>query len=113
VSVMVEESTRQETASASEGAEFAPWMLVMRQLDRMDRRMDHLDARVDQLAIRIDQVNARIDRLDEKFSARMDQLSDRMDRLDDKLSSVKLWAIGMVVAVIVGFGGTIVALVTR
>lgn len=113
MNVVAEETTRQETAATGEGAEFAPWMLVLRQLDRMDRRMDHLDGRIDQLSTRIDQVNARIDRLDEKFSARMDQLSGQIDQLDDKLGGIKFWAIGVVITVAVGFGGTIVALLIR
>ncbi|MGI9951298.1 hypothetical protein V3F56_02960 [Moorellaceae bacterium AZ2] len=59
----------------------------------------------------------RIDRLDEKLSARMDgldqKLSARIDKVEGKLENVRLWAIGAVITLIVGFAGIIITLLQK
>ncbi|MEW5761871.1 MAG: hypothetical protein AB1776_01560 [Bacillota bacterium] len=68
-----------------------------------------------------DKTSGEIKALDEKLSGEIKALDDKTSgeikdverRLSDKLESLKFWTVGLVVAVVVGFAGTIVALLAR
>lgn len=92
---MPEEAIR-ETAATGEpprGLASPEFFFLLQRIDRLDER-----------------VNARIDQLDEKLSG---EIKTETRRLDEKLDGLKFWAIGTVVAVVVGFAGTIIALLAR
>ncbi len=90
----------QGTSSPPRGLASPEFFFLLQRIDRLDEKL-----------------SGEIRALDEKLSGEMKtqeaRLNERIDRLDDKLSNLKLWMVGMLVTVIVGFGGVIVALLQR
>ena len=67
---------------------------------RIDTRIDALESRID---TRIDALESRMDGLDKRmdgFDKRMDRMENRMDDQTSQIVSMKKWAIGLCLAVI-------------
>jgi hypothetical protein len=80
-------------------------------LQRIDRLDEKLTARTDSLEQKL---TARIDGVEQKLTARIDgveqKLTARIDGVEHKLDSLRAWAIGLLLTLLAGFAGVIVAL---
>jgi len=70
------------------------------QITRLDNKIDRLDEKLETQIARLDN---KIDKLDEKIDSVRDSLENKVD-------SLKFWAVGTVIAVLVGTGGIIATL---
>ncbi|MEW6725505.1 MAG: hypothetical protein AB1327_00880 [Bacillota bacterium] len=117
----VPEEVMREVAATSEpprGLASQEFFFLLQRIDRVDEK---LSARIDQLDEKLtgeikaveSKLGARVDRVEEKLSGEIGEIRAETRRLDQKLDNLRFWAVGTMVAIVVGFAGTIVALVTH
>jgi len=100
--VPVKEAQPEVAAGGEPGRRFASdeFFFLLQRIDRLDEKVMG----------RIDAVMARIDAVDARLTARIDAVDADLSR---DIDSLRTWAIGPLFAVLVGFGGVIVALLRR
>lgn len=139
---MAEEAAKEAAATNEPPGRLASpeFFFLLQRVDRLDEkasaRMDGLDQK---LSTRIEALDQKVSLLDQKLSARMEALDERLTkkiedlderltrkiedlglkfggevkRLESRLDGLKSWTITLLITVIVGFGGTIAALLRR
>ena len=89
---------------------------LVERIDKLDEKMSNkIDTKIQDLDVKL---TNRIDGLDSKLTGRIDgldsKLTGRIDGLDSKLTgkfdTLQQWMIGLLVAVIVGAGAIVIAL---
>lgn len=126
------EEVMREVAATSEpprGLASQEFFFLLQRIDRVDEKLsakieavdEKLSARIDQLDEKLtgeikaveSKLGARVDRVEEKLSGEIGEIRAETRRLDQKLDNLRFRAVGTAVAIVVGFAGTIVALVTH
>lgn len=85
--------------------------------DRMDAKFDRVDAKFEanrkETDAKFDMVHKEIKDLSDKTDARFDKVDARFDRIEDKVDNSNKWAIGSVIAVLVGTISVIITLLLK
>ncbi|WP_213973699.1 hypothetical protein [Tepidanaerobacter acetatoxydans] len=83
----------------------------------MDSRFDKVDAKFEAVHKEIkdlsDKTDARFDRVDAKFEANRKETDARFDKIEDKFDALNKWAVGSVIAVLVGTISVIATLLLK
>jgi DNA repair exonuclease SbcCD ATPase subunit len=123
VSAVPEEALKETAATSEPPNRLASpeFFFLLQRIDRLDEKLSREIKEVDlKLSARIDSLDEKLYSLDQKLSSRIDRVEekidrvqDRLDRLQDRVDSIKFWAIGAVITLIVGFAGIILTLLQR
>lgn len=88
--------------------------------DRMDAKFDKIDEKFSKIDEKFDKVDAKFDSMRketdarfDKIDARFEKINEKLDKFSDKIDSSRKWAIGSVIAVLVGTISVIVNLVLK